>query len=355
MKRLFLITLLSIVTAFSQNDSGDDLSASAIASWTFEGKEPGTLVGGAKISDKGPQAPEHPVFKEGNEALTLGSAGDALRVKESDFPDKNFRFTNGDTITLEAWVKTGALQNERYAYLIGKGRNQTKGFTKENQNWALRLKGENGVAKPSFLFRSRNPENNKEEYHRWIAADGFVTGGWHHVAVTYTFGKPESIVAFVDGSKITDGAWDMAGPTKLPPVTDADDIMIGTGNGGGTNNTLSGSLDNVAIYRDNLPDSALAERYVFIPPPPSLDPEKIPAGKVLVQICEEGLGGKAAWPGGDPQATESYEAPAFGFSELPHKYVSTGRARRQATAILPSGRSESDFSEGQTPPPPPRP
>ncbi len=335
MKCLFLITLISTTAAFSQNDTGDDLSASAIANWTFDEKEVGTFVGGAKISDKGPQAPEHPVFKKGNKALTLGNAGDALRIKESDFPEADFRFTNGDTITLETWVKTGALQNERYAYLIGKGRNQAEGFTKENQNWALRLKGESGVAKPSFLFRSRNPENNKEEYHRWIAAEGFATGGWHHVAVTYTFGNPESIVAFVDGKKITDGAWDMAGPTKLPPVTDADDIMIGTGNGGGSNNTLSGSLDNVAIYRDRLPDSALMQRYVFIPPPPSLDPEKIPVGKVLVQICEEGLGGKAAWPAGDPQPTESYEAPAFGFSAVPHKYVSTGvRGDRPFTYFL---------------------
>ena len=121
----------------------------------------------------------------------------------------------------------------------------------------------------------------------------------------------------------------------LPPVTDADDIMIGTGNGGGKSNTLSGSLDNVAIYRNSLPDSLLAERYVSIPPPPSLDPSKLPAGKVVVQICEDGLGGRAAWPAGDPQPTESFEWPAFGLREVPLKYVSTGvRGDRPFTYFL---------------------
>ena len=335
MKCFFLFFLLSAAPAFSQNDSGDAPASSPIATWSFDSKEPGTLVNGAEITDEGPQAPDHPIFKKGNKALALGRAGSALLVRESDLPDADLRFKNSDTIALEAWVRTGSLKDESYTYLIGKGRNQAKGFTKENQNWALRLKGENGTAKPTFLFRSRNPENGEEEYHRWIAEEGFEPGGWHHVAVTYTFGKPESAFAFVDGKKITKGEWDMAGPTKLPPVTDADDVMIGTGNGGGGSNTLSGSLDNVAIYRESLPDALLAERYVFIPPPPPLDPAKIPDGKVLVQICEDGLKGKAAWPAGDPRPTETFEVPAFGLSEVPHKYVSTGvRGDRPFTYFL---------------------
>ena len=347
MKKFLLITLLSVPTAFAQNDIDNVPASAPLAMWTFDKTEPGTLVGGAKISNSGPQAPSHPIFKDGNKSIDLGNAGDSLRVSESDYPKANFRFTNGDTITLEAWVKTAKLKNESYVYLIGKGRNNDKEFPKENQNWALRLKGEDGTARPSFLFRSRNPETKAEEYHRWIAAEGFTPGGWHHVAFTYTFGVPESAFAFVDGRKISSGKWDMAGPTKLPPVTDADDIVIGTGNGGGGSNSLSGSLDNVAIYGESLSDIALAERYVFIPPPPSLDPATIPAGKVLVQICEDGLDGKAAWPSGDPQATESYEIPAFGLREVPHKYVSTGvRGDRPFTYFLRTA-AKITFPEGK--------
>lgn len=324
MKILFLITLLSVSPVLAQNDTGEPPPAPATASWFFEKAEPGGMIGGAKTADTGPQAPEHPLFEKGNKALILRSAGDGLRVSESDFPEADFRFTNGDTITLETWVNTSPIKDQSYAYLVGKGRNKSKDYTAENQNWALRLKGEDGTAKPSFLFRSRHPETKSEEYHRWNADKGFTPGGWHHVALTYTFGKPESIVAFVDGKLIRSGSWDMAGPTKLPPVTDADDIMIGTGNGGGSGNTLSGALDNLAIHRASLPETVLAGRYVFIPPPPSLDPATIPAGKVIVQICEDVLGEKAAWPSADPKPTESYEIPAFGHREVPHKYVSTG-------------------------------
>ncbi len=147
--------------------------------------------------------------------------------------------------------------------------------------------------------------------------------GWHHVAVSYIFGKPASMIGFVDGKKVA-GVWDMGGKTDKPPVTDADDLMLGAGNGVSPANGLRGWLDEVAIYREALPESVLAQRFKFVPPPPVVDVKKLVKGKVRVEICEEGVPEKNAWPTQSPKATESYDEDVFGFFEVPQKYVDTG-------------------------------
>lgn len=319
----------------AQNDSVKIPVIPPLAKWTFEATEPGKISGKAAIHANGPQPPMYPSFAKGNKALSLEGVQGAYTVKESDLPGVNLRFSQGETITVESWVKIEDLKNGSFIYLIGKGRNRKSSFTAENQNWALRLKNDKGEAKPTFLFRSRNPETKAEDYHRWIADEGFTTGsGWHHIAVSYTFGKPESVVAFVDGKKIKKGAWDMAGKTTEPPVSDADDVVIGTGNGGGPSNTLNGSIDEVAVYRGALADATLAQRFSFVPPPPVVEMKDLPAGKVLVQICES-VPAKNAWPAIQPDATESYQEDVFGFVELPQKYIDTGvRADRPIPTIL---------------------
>jgi hypothetical protein len=245
----------------AQNDSTPIPKVTPLVKWTFEKKEPGTLKGKAVIDAFGPQKPVYPAFEKGNKSVSFTGKDGYIQVREADLSETNLRFQQGDTISIEAWVNAEELGNGKYVYLIGKGRNKSKGFTAENQNWALRLKGEGGEARPCFLFRSRN-KAGAENYHRWVAKEGFLPGsGWHHVAVTYTFGKPETMAAYVDGKKASGGVWDIAGKTTEPPVSDADDVMIGTGYGGGAGNTLNGSLDEIAIYRETLPEVVLAQRY----------------------------------------------------------------------------------------------
>ncbi|MES2738448.1 MAG: DUF1553 domain-containing protein [Verrucomicrobiota bacterium] len=308
----------------AQNDSTPVPKVSPLVKWTFEGKEPGELKGKATIEPTGPQKPIYPVFEKGNKAAAFTGKDSFIQVKETDLPETNLRFVQGDTISIETWVNAEDLANGKYVYLIGKGRNKSDKFTSENQNWALRLKGEGGEARPCFLFRSRN-KAGAENYHRWVSKEGFNPGsGWHHVAVTYTFGKPETMKAYVDGKKTSGGVWDIAGKTTEPPVSDADDVMIGTGYGGGAGNTLAGALDEIAVYREVLPEVLLAQRYQFQPPPPPIDAKKLPKGRVLVQICEEGVPPKNSWPALPPSPTETYTLDVFGLSEVPQKYVETG-------------------------------
>jgi hypothetical protein len=334
-----------------QNDSKDTPRISEVqplVKWTFDADEPGTWKGRKTIEPQGPQKPMYPGFAKGNHAAHFSGKDSLITVKETDVPGMNLRFGLGDAITIEAWVNVEEIKEGSYCYLIGKGRNKNKAFEPENQNWALRLKGEGGEARPAFLFRSVSEKfESQKDYHRWIATEGFTpNSGWHHVAVTFTFGKGDSLRGYVDGKEVK-GVWDMGGKTNRAPVTDADDVVIGTGNGGGAGNSLKGLLDEIAVYREVLPEALLAQRYQFVPPPPPVDVTKLPAGKVLVQICEEGVPAKNAWPPMPPQATETYVEEAFGFVELPHKYVDTGvrgdrvipfLLRAAAKVTLPAGK-----------------
>lgn len=334
-----------------QNDSKDTPHLTAlkpVVKWTFDADEPGKWSGAKVIDAQGPQKPMYPAFSVGNKAAQFAGKDTFITVKETDVPQANLRFGKGDAITIEAWVNVEELKDGSYCYIIGKGRNKNKAFETENQNWALRLKGEAGEARPAFLFRTVAEKfESQKDYHRWVAAEGFSpNSGWHHIAVSFKFGDGNSLRGYVDGKEVK-GTWDMGGKSDLPPVNDADDVMIGTGNGGGAGNSLNGWLDEVAVYRQVLPDTLLAQRFQFIPPPPPVDVKKLPAGKVLVQICEEGVPAKNAWPALPPQANETYTTEAFGLVEIPQKYVDTGVRgdrpipfvlRTAAKVTLPAGK-----------------
>src|SRR5262249_40368300 len=141
-----------------------------------------------------------------------------------------YKFTNGDEITLEAWLNLPEIRKTENLYLVSKGRTGAKGFARDNQNWALRVRELNGEARVSFLFATP-PEGNEAKpaakdahWHRWTSRTGFAPGsGWHHVAVSYRFGDPESLRGWLD-SKPMVGVWDMGGATKQAPVVDDDAI-----------------------------------------------------------------------------------------------------------------------------------
>jgi len=334
----------------AQNDSGDaaDRGPKPVVKWSFQKAELGTWTGSHGAFADGPRPPVFPSFKADNRAAAFTQTGSAIVLKEADAKGATLKFGLGDSITIEAWVKVNEIRDGEYRYLIGKGRNRDSKFAPENQNYALRVKGEGGEARPSFLFRSQSEKpDSAKDYHRWTASQGFAAGaGWHHIAVSFTFGKAESLQGFIDGKEVK-GTWDLGGKTNRAPVQDNDDLVIGTGNGGGAGNSFSGLLDEVAIYREAIPAEVLAARFQFVPPPPVIAKKDLLPGQVLVQICEEGIGDKNAWPSESVTPTETFDIEAFGIVEVPHKYVDTGvrgdRANpyllRAASSItLPAGK-----------------
>ena len=155
------------------------------------------------LTEAGPRPPVFSAFADENTAADFtGYPRDTyLRVKDPGVKSV-FDFENGDTITMEAWVQCHQLSEGRNVYVVGKGRTGLPGNPPDNQNWALRLRGQGGLACASFLFRDRENAGEKG-WHRWTSARGFQPGdAWHHVVVSYKFGEPESVRGFINGDEV---------------------------------------------------------------------------------------------------------------------------------------------------------
>lgn len=218
-----------------------------VASWDFD------------LVDAGPRPPEFPRFSKTNKALRFDGAGSKIVVPDEG-ANSRFDFTNGDAITIEAWVKPAAFKNATALYIVSKGRTHAPGFDHENQNWALRLATSSGSAKLSFLFAAA-PEPGDDHWARWTSTLSFLMKPeWHHVAITYEFGKPETMRGWIDGVP-TEGIWDLGGPLKDPPVVDDDAVWIGASMGGNPGSSFDGWIDRVAIYRELAKDEFMSTRF----------------------------------------------------------------------------------------------
>ena len=90
-----------------------------------------------------------------------------------------------------------------HVYLVSKGRTDSSGAKSANQNWALRLRKQGSRVALNFLFRSRADDKTAADWHRWTSTTGLVSGSrWHHIAISYEFGKPGSIRGYLDGKEV---------------------------------------------------------------------------------------------------------------------------------------------------------
>ncbi|MBX3415648.1 MAG: DUF1553 domain-containing protein [Pirellulales bacterium] len=309
-----------------------------IARWDFGAEEttPLKMNGGVHRDVPGPRPPDYPDFEPNNTAVKLDGEGAYLSFDDPGVQSP-FDFTTGDAITLEAWVQVSELGRRENVYVIGKGRTGSKGFARDNQNWALRVRETKGKAGVSFLFATPPKEeerNSDAHWHRWTTKNGFKPGKtWHHIAVSYRFGEPESIRGWIDG-KAEVGVWDMGGPTKEAPVVDNDSIWIGSALRGAASNSFRGALDSIVIHRQIVDESAMKSRYrftgveVMAKPAPEVMPElgELPAGQVLV-ACHEGMPTHDRWLNEDetlPTETMRWQAEAMLFDRLPVRFDDWG-------------------------------
>ncbi len=314
------------------------------------------LEAGAEITE-GPRPPEFPAFGETNHAVAFRKPGAKLRLADPG-ADSIYDFKKGDSITLEAWVQCDQLGNGQNSYIIGKGRTSRPGQPSHNQNWALRLREEDGTARISFVFRDERDatKDSQDFWHRWTTDIGFQPGGgWHHVAVSYTFGKPDSVRGYIDGS-LVGGAWDMGGATELGPWIDDDEVWLGTSMGGSAGFSLRGSLDEVAIHRSVLKAETLKARFQRVSPAPVVKLEDLPKGLVRVEILEHRVkdtsagngdwtvndsdssksnaGFEASWGNVPTTVTESWTEPAFALAQLVPKYSPRGVLRDRSVPYV---------------------
>ncbi|QEG02737.1 Planctomycete cytochrome C [Stieleria maiorica] len=261
----------------------DNANSGPLARWDFGGNDvvPAAVRGGVQQNLPGPRPPEFPDFAADNTAVRFD--GGYLAITDTG-ADSEFDFTDGDAVTLEAWVNPIGIRPGDLWYVIGKGRTGSPGFARDNQNWSLRLTGDKGEARVNFLFATE-PSGGDQHWHRWTSKLGFpLNTGWHHIAITYRFGEPKSIRGFVNGQP-TDGTWDMGGATSDPPVVDDDQVRIGS--------RFKGMIDAVAIHREVLDDQTIAAKFRRVGGPrvvklqPEVMPElaDVPEGRVVMQLC----------------------------------------------------------------------
>jgi Protein of unknown function (DUF1553)/Protein of unknown function (DUF1549)/Planctomycete cytochrome C/Concanavalin A-like lectin/glucanases superfamily len=325
----------------------EDDQQSLVGNWRFGTEEVSKLspVGGVHRDQAGPRPPEFPDFDAGNTAVKLDGKGARLVFQDSG-AGSDFDFNNGDSITIEAWVNVSeSLGDDRNIYIIGKGRTGNKQFAANNQNWALRIRSIHGVGHVSFLFATPNGSANVS-WHRWTSNEGFHPGtGWHRLAVSYEFGKPESISGWLD-DKRQDGKWDMGGKTTEPPVVDDDDVWIGSALSGGASNSFHGLIDEISVFRKSLTHEQMSKRYRREGPDRNHQTQVasqtapdfgLRPGAVVVRLFE-GLPAHDRWSA--PETYQSnlvyeFDSPNMLFPRLPRRYDAWGiRATWKAPVLL---------------------
>jgi len=315
-----------------------------VAYWSFDQPvetESAKLEGRAQLTSEGVAlAPEFPDFGASNEALSLGSGGWVRIADEGE--NSQWDFDNGDAITVEAWVKPTKMVTN--AYILSKGRTGNPGVTANNQNWAFRLANKGGEYRPNLLFRSRPDGDWEGDWHHWTANAGIGADGlWHHVAITYKFGEPESIRAYLDGQEITKGTWTYAGATTRAPVVDNDEVWLGAGMGGSASSSFQGMLDEVALYRKQLSSEELKSRFDYKPQPfakPELQP-----GKIAVQLFGP-LKSHTSIPRGGADLLSEWTQPVFGFARLPKSYDDWGIREDWPKTLLVRATGEIELEPG---------
>jgi mono/diheme cytochrome c family protein len=303
--------------------------------WSFDSFLPVKNV----EASSGPTSNEYPAFGKVNPAVKMKNGG---RIVIAD-PGKDsvFDFDNGDEITVEAMVHLDELRDQ--AAILTKGRTDNTGFPANNQNWAFRLKRtSDGQAGVNFLFRSKGTKDHPAEWHRWTSNQGFtVDAGWHHVAITYRFGDPETIRGYLNGKPVK-GKWDMGGPTTRSPVVDDDEVWIGSSMAGNLNNSLFGSVDEIALYRRIVPAKVFATRYQRVEPERVL-PEPKPGALVLTL---HPWNNRSKLPINPKPAIGQWEQSALGFIRLPRKYDDWGIREDWGEGVIVRAVTEIDLEPG---------
>jgi len=306
----------------------------------------GNFAGEALPVTTGPRAPMFPLFgNTPNAALTFQAGKGWIEITDPGEASA-LDFDNGDAITMEAWVSpsTEAAANG-LVYLIGKGRTAQSGEKAINQNFAMRLKttGSQKRAALSFLFHTRGEGG---DWHRWSSRDFFTMGdGWHHVVLTYEFGKPKSIRGYIDG-KPTPGKWDKGGETDQPPYLSDDPVWLGTSMQQAPASSFRGDMDEVAIYRQALSAEQIKSHFAMVLPEIAVNWDGVTEEDVTVRLFEN-IHNEKSWQFRRADLSDTFRTPWLAFPGIPYKYNDRGVIADRSNPFLMRALTRLHIPEGK--------
>lgn len=192
---------------------------------------------------------ELPGLPDDNRGVSSPTTNDRVEIADPGASDLDF--AAGDQVTIEALVKIDDINPNEIEAVVGKGRLSGD----DDRNWGLRVRSTDGTnAFISFIYRNAAGT----DFHVWNSNNAFIEGsGWHHIAVTYTFGNGGSIEGYVDG-QVVGGSWVLNDGNDAPIVND---LPVGIGASTPSNAFDSGVIDEVAIYRTALSQAQLVAHY----------------------------------------------------------------------------------------------
>ena len=287
----------------------------------------GVLENGAKV-------------ERGESSRLVPGTNGFLRVRDTG-PGSVLTAGEGEPLSVVATVYPEPIETGRFGHLLSKGRTGAAGRPANNQNYALRLQGRRGnAAGLSFLFA-----NERGAFHRWTSDAAIpCDGAAHRLAFTYTFGEPDSLRAFLDGTE-TGGQWDMGEATTKPPFTDDDDLWIGSAMGASPGSTFRGAIGPVRLIRGALSEEELTYRRPVVATRPA---RRAPAGRVLVEIIPEAPANAKSWDFPLPvRPTDHYLQEAFAFPQIAQAYGPTGVREDRGAAFVVRARGRATLPPGE--------
>ncbi len=246
-------------------------------------------------------------------------------------------FSSGETVTIEAWIDLKSIKGSGDVLLVGKG-------SAGALNYGLTARLEN-VVYPAFQYSVLGEEGNGElEQLKWRALYGLpLDSGWHHFAVTYEFGDPESLRLYLDGRR-QPGSWTSTLEPCLDQSPAENDSPLRFMSPSGTTR-ITGSITEAKVSRKALQDNEMAERF-SVPVPYS--PSDYPENRVAVELLEE-VPFSHGWifDTSECEPIYGYDETAFGFYQLPNRYVGTGVRGSWPSPMLVRATSRVELPKGR--------
>jgi len=296
------------------------------AAWRFDGRDSlGTWLRRAP----GPRSPVHPSFDAKNVAAEFVSPADTLTVAHENAP----RFRHGDSVTFDFWLAPGPMPEKTPVFLLAKGNPERAGRSDDNLNYGLTVERLGPDSMRVGLCFAADPEKPAEaptRYQWWSGTISLAGLTWHHIAVTYTFGDPTSVMLYVNGRmQLFSGKWQSK--TLRGPVDREGVLRLG----GGDKHCFLGRLDSLVLHRRVLKSDEIETLYSIQPPLPPIKRADVAPGRIRVELCTDAVPGRREWPDAPPPVAEVTTEDAFGFFALPQLYLSGGvRGDPPATTLL---------------------